>query len=89
MASYQDFVRVGLTYRQVDFWSRKGYLRASNADCGSGRERHWPASELPVAATMHRLVKAGLTVKAAHVVARGQGELAPGVTVLIDGQAAA
>lgn len=89
MAGCQDFVAKGITYRQLDFWSRRGYLKASNPDCGSGREKHWPEAELRVADVMYRLTKAGLTVKAAHTVARGQSELAPGVTVLVDGQVAA
>lgn len=74
----------GLTYRQLDYWTNKGYLYSTNSGCGSGHERHWPDSELRVAATMRRLVEAGLTVKAAHTVARGGSELAPGVRVLVD-----
>lgn len=89
MPASQDFVGKGLTYRQLDHWTRRGWLRASNADCGSGYERHWPESELQVAETMYRLLAAGLTVQAAHDVARGGTELAPGVRVLVDAEVAA
>jgi hypothetical protein len=27
MADVYDLVRAGLTYRQADYWTRKGYLR--------------------------------------------------------------
>jgi DNA-binding transcriptional MerR regulator len=66
-----------LTYRQIDFWSRVGYLRPTtrkrepNQDRKSGRERVYPPTEATVAARMAKLVKAGLTVHTAHDVARG------------------
>lgn len=74
----------GLTSRQLDHWTRAGYLRPENPDCGTGHARRWPYAELKVARVMARLAKAGLTVEAAHRVARGQEELAPGVRVLVE-----
>lgn len=83
MADIHDLLRAGLTYRQVDTWTTNGYLRPTTANPGSGRQRQYPASEVDVARTMARLAAAGLTVKAAHTVARGERTLAPGVVVLV------
>lgn len=71
----------GLTYRQLDYWTRQGYLRPVNPDPGSGVQRRWPEEELVVARLMRRLIAAGLKVEAAHRVARagGKAELSPGV----------
>ena len=59
----------GITYRMLDYWTRKGWLRPYH-DGGSGRDRQWPATELQVAREMGLLVKAGLLPAAAHRVAR-------------------
>lgn len=71
------------TYRQIDYWVRRGWLRPIGAAApGSGVPRVFPPEELAVADRMARLVRAGLTPEAAHRAARGQ-PLAPGVTVTI------
>lgn len=72
-----------VTYRRLDYWTRKGYLRAENPTPGSGYRRTWPRSEHRVARAMARLTAAGLTLDAAHRVARGETQLAPGVHVLL------
>lgn len=84
MADVNALLRAGLTYRQADHWTRRGYLRPTNPDCGSGHGRDYPASEVRVAGVMVRLVAAGLTVEAAHTVARGESQLAPGVRVVME-----
>jgi hypothetical protein len=83
MATIHDLTRVGLTARQADHWTRRGWLHADNADCGTGYQRTWPDSEVRVAATMAVLTRAGLVVPAAERVARG-GDLAPGIRVVVD-----
>lgn len=77
---------VELTYRQLDYWTRVGYLHPDGAGEGSGSRRRWSDAERAVAAMMARLVAAGLVPDAAHKVARAGGrlELAPGVTVEVD-----
>jgi len=60
---------VGLTYRQVDYWARLGYLRPEHAG-GSGNRRIWPPAELEVARQMGRLIAVGLDVAHAHDIAR-------------------
>jgi len=80
----------GLTYRQLDYWCRQGYLKPGGGT-GSGSWRTWPDEERAVARLMKRLVDAGLTVEAAHRVARAGGtyDLGPGVRVHIDEEGAA
>jgi hypothetical protein len=72
----------GVTYRQLDYWARQGYLRPS-ASRGSGVSRLWPRAEVKVAWTMSRLVAAGIPPSVAARVARGEKEIAPGVKVLV------
>lgn len=72
-----------ITYRQLDFWCSKGWLRPDQRG-GSGYARTFSGDEARVARTMARLVAAGLKPDAAHRVARGEQELAPGIVVLVD-----
>lgn len=74
----------GVSYRQLDYWASRGLLHPDNGNPGTGSSRQWSPAELAVAETMGRLVNAGLTVAAAHKVARGTRNLAPGVWILID-----
>ncbi len=76
--------RVGPSYRQIDHWTRKGYLQAYGGG-GQGHVRRWPRGERDVAAMMHRLVTAGFSPEIAHTVARNGGdhELAPGIRVVV------
>lgn len=62
--------RTGITYRQLDYWTRCELLRATDCTPGSGYRRGWPASEIPVAALMSRFEKAGLNVRVAEPAAR-------------------
>lgn len=72
----------GVTYRQLDHWSRRGYLGAGTP--GSGRTRQWSAVDLAQAEVMGRLVKAGVQPRVAAKVAAGQCEIAPGIQICID-----
>jgi hypothetical protein len=69
-----------VTYRQLDHWSRKGWLRPNHKG-GSGRVRHWPSEELFVASRMGRLVRAGVVASVAARVARGESEVGYGVRI--------
>ena len=62
--------RIGITYRQLDHWARKGWLRADNPNPGHGHPRRFSATEARVAEHMATLVSYGLTVEAAHFLAR-------------------
>jgi MerR HTH family regulatory protein len=70
---------LGITYRQLDYWTRQGYLRpvqphSNIRSGGTGYARQWPESELAIAASMGRLIRLGLTAEAAHRVARAGRE---------------
>lgn len=75
-----DLDALGITYRQLDYWTRCGLLQPDAATPGSGNRRVWTDEELMVAARAARLHAAGLTLGAAFTVARG-GELSHGVKV--------
>jgi DNA-binding transcriptional MerR regulator len=62
----------GISYRQLDFWTRQGYLRPVTAvNPGTGRSRGYPESEVLVAIRMAALMAAGLQLRVAHDIARG------------------
>lgn len=48
---------LGVTYRQLDYWARKGALRPDGGG-GSGRFRRWSRTDLAVTATLGSLVAA-------------------------------
>lgn len=76
---------LGISYRQLDYWSRKGHLRPGGQR-GTGHVRQWAPAELEVAARMARLTAAGIAVETAAAFARGgwpRGEIAPGVVLQV------
>lgn len=78
-------VRAGITVRQADHWTRKGYLKPDNAECGSGRSRQWSYREIEVARVMKVLTDAGVTPAAAQRAARDDGWLRrDGAAVRVD-----
>jgi DNA-binding transcriptional MerR regulator len=63
----------GITYRQLDYWTTQGWLRANerpDRKQGTGYRRTYPDAELDIADGMRRLIGAGLTAPAAARVAR-------------------
>ncbi|WIB25840.1 hypothetical protein [Curtobacterium sp. MCSS17_015] len=57
-----------ISLRQLDHWTRLGYLNAPTT--GSGSPRYWSGDERFVAIEMGRLIRSGFTVEAAHTIAR-------------------
>ena len=83
MAGIDDLcARAGITTRQANYWTSRGYLRPYNAGRGTGHALDWPPAEVAVAQVMGRLVRAGVTPEAACRVARGEA-LGIGLTVII------
>ncbi len=78
---HREMTGAGPTYRQIDLWTRLGYLRAEGS--GSGHRRRWPPQERDIASVMHRLVTVGVRPDVAHDVARAGGnyEVGPGVRI--------
>jgi MerR HTH family regulatory protein len=72
-ATSHDFTPF-ITYRQLDYWTKKGHLRSANGRCGTGYRRTWPAFEVHVARLMKRLLDAELTLRAAARTARAAAE---------------
>lgn len=73
---------VRATPRQIDYWTRSGYLHPENPEPGSGTERKFSLEETEVASRMARLVAAGFVPAAAAEHARlgvGCHEIGPGV----------
>lgn len=63
--------RSGITYRQLDYWTRTGLLRTSTcATPGYGFIRAYPTGELVVAILIRRLLEGGLNLRPAHDHAR-------------------
>jgi hypothetical protein len=61
----------GITYRQLDNWTRQGWLRSDERPKPkTGYPRSYPESELDVAFRMGQLTKAGLIASTAAKVAR-------------------
>ena len=58
----------GITYRQLDHWVHRGWIRATGH--GQGVDRHIPPGELQVLTHMVRLVHAGFIPRVAAVYAR-------------------
>lgn len=66
----EDWLVDGVSYRQLDYWVRSGWLHPYEPHPGSGHEREWPVRELRIAAEMGGLVRLGLIPAAAARVAR-------------------
>lgn len=73
---------VNATYRQLDYWIRRGWLHPLGT--GSGNRRQWPETERRAARIMARCVNAGLTPEAAASVARSVLESEVDDPVLVD-----
>lgn len=67
--------KTGLTYRQVDYWARQGYLRTDPTwEGGTGRARSFLDGELTIATRMRDLLGCGFVPAAATKLARGDRE---------------
>lgn len=52
--------RAGVTHRQADYWTRRGWLRPSNPSRGSGTHRYFDAREVLKAAIIGRAGDIGI-----------------------------
>jgi DNA-binding transcriptional MerR regulator len=60
----------GITYRQLDYWTRRGYLEAERPGQGSGRDRLYNRSEIAIAKMAEAFRRAGLRLDVAFRTAR-------------------
>jgi hypothetical protein len=54
-----DMLATGATYRQIDYWTRVGYLEPATPTPGSGTHREWTRHDLAVTRTILRLIRVG------------------------------
>jgi hypothetical protein len=73
----------GATQRQVDYWTRQGWIHGSRP--GSGKPRAWPVEEMTVAQLMVRLINAGFDPGRAVWLARSVLPVAGGRTEVVLG----
>lgn len=71
MSMHMDLLtsKLGITYRQLDFWVRQGYLHPRHKG-GSGNARDFTGEEELVLTRMARLVNAGIRPDVAARAAR-------------------
>ena len=60
----------GLTYRQLDWWTVRGYINANTNRPGYGMHRCWDVDEVAVIARAVRLIDLGVTASKAITAAR-------------------
>jgi hypothetical protein len=75
----------GMTYRQLDFWTRTGRIRAHHhyqnseqipVNAGSGSDRCWPHDQVALAGRIFKLLARGVTnLDAARATAADRGVL--------------
>lgn len=66
-----QMLALGVTYRQLDYWVRKGYLTPAVVDgSGPGNPRHWTGREHRIVELMLRLMRSGVEVSYAARMAR-------------------
>lgn len=76
----------GLTYRQLDHWLNRGFIRARDPHPGSGVARSLTPGEVKVLQTMYLLVQAGFAPDRAARLARtlnrhGNASVGPRLTL--------
>jgi hypothetical protein len=71
IGAHQLTIEAGITYRQLDFWTRCGYLTpVTDALPGSGRPRVYSIDQVDLARQMARVLAAGVReASVAHDVA--------------------
>lgn len=66
LSSQQVMAEAGITYRQLDFWVRAGYVQGERLTSrGSGQPRRWTDDERDYVVTLARLVHAGIPLSVA------------------------
>jgi MerR HTH family regulatory protein len=69
--------QTGASYRQLDFWQRRGFIGSRNDGQGSGSQRKWSPDEVAVVSRLVALVKAGIEPSVAAGVARDGRRVVP------------
>ena len=73
--------RADITYRQLDYWTRTGRLRAAVPHPSNGYSRSYPTVELGVAIYAQKLLRLGFSVNSAFEHARTIAETGASVVL--------
>lgn len=92
MLTSAQMLTIGISYRQLDHWTKRGYLRCDERIRETkGIVRRWSTAERDIAQLMDRLINAGLAVDAAAPISREMVEtgmpeasIADGITILVE-----
>ncbi len=96
LTSEEVAAAAGITYRQLDYWCRAGYLSPEMCDkptrAHAGKARRWDSDEALAAICMGQLTAAGLLPGVAAPIARGARQdrarvihqLAIGIMIILD-----
>jgi hypothetical protein len=79
-----DLTALGITYRQLDHWTRQGWLPVDNPNCGSGSTRTFPPETGGIVSKMAAYTAAGVIASAAYHAVTHDGWLSDTVRVVID-----
>jgi DNA-binding transcriptional MerR regulator len=72
----------GLTYRQLDYWTRAGRIQALPGRSGSGNYRRYSEQQAALTARLHRLVVYGFTLNAAEQLAKDRRFVLDAISML-------
>jgi len=70
IGSHALTIKAGISFRQLDFWTRAGLLTAEREGTGPGYPREYSDAEARVVVTMARLVRGGVAPRTAADMAR-------------------
>lgn len=67
MTSHEVTIKAGITYRQLDHWTRAGYIPGNRrlVDRGSGTPRFWTRAECAFVTRLAQLERAGINIRIA------------------------
>jgi DNA-binding transcriptional MerR regulator len=69
LSSAELVSEAGISRRQLDYWTREGFLLPWAEVHGSGHPRHYASWQIPIAQRMRDLTRLGFGVGLAHAVA--------------------
>lgn len=75
LTSRQVCATAGVTYRQLDYWTRHGYARPLIDARGCGSQRVWARTEADIIAVMAAWRRAGVELRLARQLAEDGAQL--------------
>src|SRR4249920_3247823 len=72
----------GLTYKQLDFWTAAGRVKALPGRTGSGNYRRYSEDQVQLIARIHRLLTYGFTLNTAEQLAKSPEKVTDAMRML-------